>query len=144
MNKPNNKKIRLNFASLNANSIIKNNKKQIQSNYIRYLRSRNFSILCLQESHADSDTKITSLNMQFQSVQAHWTKHLGIMSFSADFQVNLIETQHLYNSNRYQLCQVSHPHNFYDKFYILNLYAPASSTRERREFFHQLSVCWIN
>ncbi|KAI9325950.1 hypothetical protein BD770DRAFT_297381, partial [Pilaira anomala] len=96
--------------------------------------------LCLQETHANSQTKIDTLNVQFQpSREAFWTEHLGIMSFSLDYQITLIDTQHLYASTRYQICKVQHPHNFYAPFFILNLYAPVSPAPARREFFQQLT-----
>ena len=134
------KMIELNLASLNANSLIKTNNSQTQKKYIRHLRSQKFTILCLQESHADDDKKIKSLNILFQPKQSYWTTHLGFLSFNTDFQLTLLDTQAIYASDRYQLCQVKHPQNFYEPFHILNLYAPAGSGSARKEFFSSLAL----
>lgn len=67
MNMSNTKNIKLNIASLNANSIIKTNNKKLQSNYnqITFAIYAVVHFLCLQKSHADSDNKINHLDMQF-------------------------------------------------------------------------------
>lgn len=132
------KELTLNFASLNANSIIKTNNKTTQSNYIRYLRSLNFQLLCLQETHANNSEKIDTLNLQFQCNQSIWTEHVGILSFSQEHQITLLDTQSIYESSRYQLCVITHTQQFYEPFYVLNIYAPASSAKQRRELFQKL------
>ena len=96
MNNNTTKPIELQLASLNANSLIKTNNSHTQTNYIRHLRGKKFTILCLQESHADNEQKIRSLNILFQSKQSHWTPHLGILSFNPDFQLTLLDTQSIY------------------------------------------------
>lgn len=130
--------IQCQFASLNANSIIKTNNPQTQKSYIRYLRSLNFDILCLQESHTSTDEKINSAKMHFQYETAFWTPHVGIISFSPKYQLHLVDTSDTFNSSRYQLCRVTHPHKAFVDFFILNVYAPAQPARERRLFFDRL------
>lgn len=138
------KDINCHFASLNANSLIKSSNKQTQANYIRYLRLQNLDIICLQETHAGSTESIQSLNIHFQPNQAYWTKHVGIISFSQSYQISMVDTSEYYTSDRFQLCKVEHPLNYFNPFYILNLYAPASSAAERREFFEQLQSLLYN
>ncbi|KAI9262904.1 hypothetical protein EDC94DRAFT_518564, partial [Helicostylum pulchrum] len=41
-------------------------------------------------------------------------------------------------SDRFLLYQIFHPHGFYERYYVLNLYAPADSNIRRREFFDSL------
>ena len=128
MNNNTTKPIELQLASLNANSLIKTNNSHTQTNCIGHLRGEKFTILCLQESHADNEQKIRSLNILFQSKQSHWTPHPLTQTFNS-----------LYSSDRYQLCQVKHPQNFYEPFHILNLYAPASSASARKNLSSRLA-----
>ena len=127
------------YASLNANSLIKSNSPQTQKDYIRYLRLQKYDIICFQESHASTPELIHSLNIHFQPKVSHWTQHVGIISFSNNFQISIIDTSSTFISPRFQLCKVDHPQLFYESFFILNIYAPAHSHRERREFFDQLT-----
>ncbi|CAO0792481.1 unnamed protein product [Mucor circinelloides] len=111
---------------------------QTQSSYLRYLRLQQFNIILLQETHVSANT-ITSIELQLQAQQYLWTYYCGIASFSPEYILTKIATNHLYDSERYILCKVHHPHNFYEPFYILNLYAPASSNNKpTREFFHSI------
>ncbi|SAL97551.1 hypothetical protein [Absidia glauca] len=128
------KPIICNYASLNCNSLVKTNNPNRQTDYLSFLRQQRFSILSMQETHATADN-IPSLEKQLHACQYIWTPHCGIASFSSDFQLTPIHPT-TFTSDRYILCKVTHPHHFYEPFYILNLYAPASSTILRREFFH--------
>ncbi|KAG1446861.1 hypothetical protein G6F56_009441 [Rhizopus delemar] len=65
---------------------------------------------------------------------------MGILSFNPNFHFTTIDTSATFTSTRFQLCKVEHPHQFYDPFYILNIYAPAHSNKERREFFDKLTI----
>jgi exonuclease III len=137
------KKILCHYASLNANSLKVINNRPTQPEYIRYLRLQKYDILCLQETRAKTPELIHSLNMHFQPQTSHWTKHVGIFSFSPSFQITLINTNHLITNDefrdRIQLCQVEHPQKLYTPFFILNIYTPATTHRTRREFFDILS-----
>lgn len=110
------KKINLNYASLNCNSLIKTQSTAVQSAYIRYLRLQKFDIMSLQETHASPSSR-TSLDMQFQAQQSFWTYHCGIVSFSSEFALTLIDGSPLYASDHYLLCKVEHPHQFYEPFF---------------------------
>ena len=127
------------MSSGHYSSLIKTASRQTQSDYIRYLRMLKHDIICFQETHAKTPELIDSLNIHFQPQASIWNKHLGIASFSSSFQLSLIDTSSFYVSDRFQLCKVEHPQQFYTPFYILNIYATANSNPERREFFDQLT-----
>lgn len=131
------KKIILNYASLNCNSLIKSHSSAVQSSYIRYLRQQRYDIMALQETHAIPSSQ-ESLDSMFQAQQTIWTPHCGIVSFSADYILTAVDTSAYFTSERFILCKVEHPHQFYEPFYILNVYAPASSNNERRVFFENV------
>ena len=128
------KHISFNYGSLNSNSLVKTSSATTQSFYIRYLREQQFDILSLQETHATPST-IPSMDTQFQAQQTFWTYYCGIVSFSTNYILTQIHTDHIFTSDRFLLCKVHHPHNFYETFYILNVYAPADSNGARRSFF---------
>lgn len=132
------KKILLHYASLNSNSLAKTGSSTIQSSYLRYLRLQQIDILSLQETHTITTT-IPSIDMYLQASQTFWTPHCGIISFSSDYTLSLIPTDHLYQSDRFILCQAHHHQQQDQPFYILNIYAPASSNTERRQFFEHLT-----
>ncbi|OBZ84623.1 hypothetical protein A0J61_07317 [Choanephora cucurbitarum] len=126
------------YASININGLLKTT--QLTSSSLRFLRLRNFSILSLQEAHASTLVIIDSLKMCLQPCLFFQTEHVGIISFSLDYQISIIDTFTYFNSPRFQLFKISHPHNFYTPFYILNAYAPANSRPVRREFYHNLTL----
>ncbi|KAI9356679.1 hypothetical protein BD770DRAFT_457915, partial [Pilaira anomala] len=130
-------KLNLKYGSLNCNSLVKTASSSTQSSYIRYLRHQQLDVLSLQETHTSADT-IPSINMQLQSHQSFWTPHCGIISFSPNHVLTLLDTDTLYASDRFLLCKDSHPHNFYEPIFILNIYAPANSNTERRSFFDSI------
>lgn len=132
------KNLTFNYGSLNCNSLVKSQSSTVQSSYIRFLGLQQLDIISLQETHASSSPIITTLDMQFKSKQSFWTPHCGIISFSPEYVLSHISTDEIFSSDRFLLCRVEHPHQFYTPFYILNLYAPASSNAERRSFFESL------
>jgi exonuclease III len=127
------------YASLNANSLIKTDSKQTQSEYIRYLRLRKYDIICFQETRASTQGLMDSLNIRFQPNASYWSKHVRILSFSPSFQLTRIDTSNLFEDDRFQLCKIEHPQGFYEPFFILNIYARANSDQNRREFFDKLT-----
>jgi exonuclease III len=131
------------YASLNTNNLIKTNNTQTQKDYIRYLRLQKFDIICFQEAHVSSPEPIHSLNIHFQPKGSYWTQHIGIISFSNNFHVSLNNTSNIFVSSQFQLCKVDHPQKLYDFFYILNIYAPYHSSKERREFLTKSPTCYI-
>jgi exonuclease III len=105
------KKISFNYGSLNGNSLVKTASSITQSFYIRYLREQKFDILSLQETHATPST-IPSMDTQFQAQQTFWTYYCGIVSFSNNYILTQINTAHIFQSDRFLLCKVHHPHQF--------------------------------
>ena len=125
------KELLFNISSLNCNSLVKTHDTQKQSNFIRYLRSLNFNIMAFQETHTTTDHE-NFINVQFQASQSLWTRHCGLLSFSSKYQLS----DNLIPSNpRIILSKISHPQNFYAPFHVLVVYAPASTGKDRREFF---------
>lgn len=130
------KTIQFKYASLYSNSLVKAHHPQTQSSYIHHLWLQQFNIISLQETHA-TDTTIHSIELQLQAQQYLWTYHCGSVSFSSDYILTKIATSHLYESDKYILWKVHHPHNFCEPFYILNIYAPATSNYSIRQVFFE-------
>lgn len=65
---------------------------------------------------------------------------MGIVSFSINFKITIVDTIHLFIDDRFQLYSVEHPQQFYSKFYILNIYAPANAAKDRKIFFNQITT----
>ncbi|KAI9365685.1 hypothetical protein BD770DRAFT_312795, partial [Pilaira anomala] len=127
------------IAPVNDADIKNGQVKQTQSDYIRYLRLLQHDIICFQETYAKTPELIDSLNIHFQPQDAIWNKHLGIVSFSSSFQLSLMDTSSYYESDRFQLCKVEHPQQFYTPFYILNIYATANGNPDRQKFFDHIT-----
>ncbi|KAI8330151.1 hypothetical protein EDC96DRAFT_414657, partial [Choanephora cucurbitarum] len=90
--------------------------------------------LAFQETLA-SPSIIPVLNTQFQAHQSLWTSNCGIVSFSSSYQFS---PDLLPDDDRVILTKVTNPHNLFPPFFILVVYAPASSGRERKTFFNHL------
>ncbi|KAG0809084.1 hypothetical protein G6F20_009055 [Rhizopus arrhizus] len=105
-----------------------------QSKFIRYLRSLNFDIMTFQETHV-SDNILSLVNAQFQAQHSLWSRHCGIVSFSPSF---VFSTNLTPENDRTLLTKVTHPHNAFVPFYVLVVYAPATSDQHRSQFFNQL------
>ncbi|KAG1532531.1 hypothetical protein G6F51_013062 [Rhizopus arrhizus] len=87
--------------------------------------------MAFQETHTNTD-HVNFINVQFQASQSLWTRHCGLLSFSSNYQLS----DNLIPSNpRIILSKISHPQNFYTPFHVLVVYAPASTGKDRREFF---------
>lgn len=82
------------YASLNSNSLVKAGHPQTQSSYLRYLRLQQFHIISLQETHA-KPPNITPIELQLQAQQYLWTYYCGIASFSSDYILTKIATNHI-------------------------------------------------
>ena len=121
----------LHIASLNCHSLVKSNNPKKQSQFIRYLRSLKFDIMTFQETHV-SDNTLSIIDTQFQARYSLWTRHCGIVSFSPSFifSDNLVP-----ENDRIILTKVNHPYNAFEPFWLLVLYAPATSGQQRQQFF---------
>ncbi|KAI9497184.1 hypothetical protein BDB00DRAFT_751618, partial [Zychaea mexicana] len=64
-----------------------------------------------------------------------WTNHCGIVSLSADLKLSQISAL---DNPRHLLVQVEHKQQHFQPFYILTIYAPATSPTQRRQFFGAL------
>ncbi|EIE78298.1 hypothetical protein RO3G_03002 [Rhizopus delemar RA 99-880] len=121
-------------AHLDSSSSVKSNNTNKQSKFIRYLRSLNFDIMTFQETHV-SDNILSLINTQFQAQHSLWSRHCGIVSFSPSF---VFSTNLTPENDRTILTKVTHPHNAFAPFYVLVIYAPATSGQHRSQFFDQL------
>ncbi|KAG1522711.1 hypothetical protein G6F52_005627 [Rhizopus delemar] len=108
------------------------NPKQ-QSRFIRYLRSLQQDIMTFQETHI-SDTTRSFINTQFQA-RYSMTYHCGIVSFNPSF---ILSDNMMPEHDRMILTKVTHSSHAFAPFFILVLYAPASSGRQRQQFFDQV------
>lgn len=78
------------------------------------------------------------LSIPYFKLNRLWTDYCGMASFSTDFVISQIDTTDVFSTDRFLFCKVEHPHQFYDPFYVLNLYAPAGSNPDRRDFFDNI------
>lgn len=125
------KTLLLNLASLNCNSLVKSNSLTKQSSYLRYLHLMKYDLFAFQETHVTNMNQ-ELINMQLQPLHSLWTYHCGLVSYSTNFMLSHNLLSHL---DRAILSKITHPNNLYTPFYVLVLYAPASSNSERRQFF---------
>ncbi|KAK4520347.1 uncharacterized protein ATC70_008481 [Mucor velutinosus] len=130
----------LNIASLNCRNLVKASTPEISSDFIRYLRSLHFGILCVQELHA-VETVQDQLHMQFQAHATLWTQHCGIISFNP-----LIHLQSLdFNlDQRIIACKVVHANALFPPFTLVNIYAPAQYLPRVRFFRDFLALPLFN
>ncbi|OBZ81885.1 hypothetical protein A0J61_10068 [Choanephora cucurbitarum] len=75
--------------------------------------------------------------MKFQSHQAIWSYHCGIVNLNPSLDLSLLHTS---NDGRFILAKLTLPsHEEFPTLYVLNLYAPAqNSSQERTNFFNSL------
>ncbi|RCH83530.1 hypothetical protein CU098_008273, partial [Rhizopus stolonifer] len=105
--------------------------------FIRYLRSLEIDMLCLQETHAIDTTTQNEFNMLFNTKSSLWTTHCGIVSLHPHLQITAHSTP-VHEEGRYicasvlSLVDPSTP-----LLSIINIYGPARSV-QRRVFYRQL------
>ncbi|KAG0807321.1 hypothetical protein G6F20_010457 [Rhizopus arrhizus] len=90
--------------------------------------------MTFQETHV-SDNTLSIINTQFQARYSLWTRHCGIVSFSPSF---IFSDNLAPEHDRVILTKVKHPYNAFAPFWLLVLYAPATSGRQRQQFFDQV------
>ncbi|KAG2190521.1 hypothetical protein INT47_004146, partial [Mucor saturninus] len=128
--------INIRLASLNCNSLVKTNKPVVRSDLIRFLRENSFNIISLQETHTHNDTLSTSIEQQFYTKSALWTEHCGIVSLHPDILLTQVDTPIL--DNRIILAKVTHSQQYFEPFFILNIYAPADNNGSKTQFYESL------
>ncbi|KAG1506717.1 hypothetical protein G6F52_011815 [Rhizopus delemar] len=104
---------------------------------IRYIRSRSPSFVALQEidNCGASLPHQNILHQQFCCQQSLWTKYCGLLCFDPQFTISRIP---LPEDSRCILAQVDHIDGHMEPFHILVVYAPASSSKARAEFFESI------
>lgn len=132
----------LNLSSLNCNSLRKITNTSARDSLIRYLRQHPSSphIITLQETNAIDHDTTTTFNMLFRSQQSLWSHHCGIVSLDSDlsFQRISIDLNNSDFNKRFIFTKVSSHNQTFASFFLLTLYAPASSTTQRRLFYTAL------
>lgn len=122
------------IGSLNCRSIVKSNSPDTRASFIRYLRTLNCDILCLQETHASTESLQKLLNNQFQIYDSIWTSHCGIIIFNPN--LCMLPT-FITIDQRAISCTISHTQSLFAPTTLINIYAPASY-QPRRLFFDSL------
>lgn len=112
----------LNIGSLNCRGLTKTADPSIRSNFIRYLRSRSFDLLALQETHAATPTLQDTFHAQFQASSSLWSQHCGLISFSPDL---IFSNSIISPCGRIITVTVSHSSQQFDPITIHVVYAPA-------------------
>ncbi|KAI8373809.1 Endonuclease/exonuclease/phosphatase, partial [Blakeslea trispora] len=127
----------INIATLNCRGLPKANDFQRLRLFIRFLRSLNIDILCLQETHATTPALRAQFDMLFNTTSSIWTPHCGIVSL----QQSLIVTEHssiTEPEGRFIYAQLfSHIDPTTPILSILNIYAPANHSR--KAFYQRVS-----
>ncbi|KAG1601931.1 hypothetical protein G6F46_013915 [Rhizopus delemar] len=120
--------------SLNGNSLFKISNPSSRKHLIRYIRSKYPTFVALQEiDNSGSDVHhLQLLHQQLCSHQPFWTRYCGILYF--DFQYTLTRIPHPEEA-RCILAKIIYTNDQMAPFYILVVYAPTSSPRDRLEFF---------
>lgn len=132
----------LNLASLNCNSLRKSSKTSARDSLIRYLwqHPSKINLITLQETNAIDNSTIDTFNILFCSQQTLWNSHCGIVALDSDLVLQQIPIE-LYNKDyntRIIFAKVSSLQQMFTPFYLLNIYAPASSTYLRQSFYTAL------
>lgn len=123
------------FLSLNCNGLAKLRRPSARASLIRFLRQQSAHIITLQETHASTPTLRDTFHKQFCAHQSFWTQHCGIVLLSSALHMHEISLDF---TTRAQLVHIQHTDNAFHDFYVLNVYAPAHSKRERYQFFNSL------
>ncbi|CAO3694765.1 unnamed protein product [Rhizopus stolonifer] len=75
----------LNISTVNCRGLRKTSNLSVRNSFIRYLRSRSFDLLALQETHAHT-TEIQNLfHTQFQATSSLWSAHCGLVCLSSNY-----------------------------------------------------------
>ncbi|KAI9315584.1 hypothetical protein BX666DRAFT_1837758, partial [Dichotomocladium elegans] len=91
--------------------------------------------IALQETHASSLDIINNFNTRFQTQSALWTPSCGLVALSSSYTLTRIPIP---EADRALLTRVDHTAGRCDAFFVLVLYAPASSPSARHRFFSDL------
>ncbi|CAO3686594.1 unnamed protein product [Rhizopus stolonifer] len=121
--------------SLNCRSLSTPNNPYTRQHFTRFIRSTQIDILTFQETHASSLEIQRTLDMLLQTKSSCWSSHCGIVSLNKSINIQPICSS---IDHRFILTSVDHINHAFDPFYILTLYAPASSP-ERRRFYSSLA-----
>ncbi|KAG1035825.1 hypothetical protein G6F43_013167 [Rhizopus delemar] len=123
--------------SLNGNSLFKVSNPTSRKHLIRYIRSKSPTFVALQEidNSGSNIHHLQLLHQQFCSHQSFWTRYCGLLCFDPQYTLTRIP---LPEDARCILAKVTHINDQMAPFYILVVYAPASSPRDRLEFFDSL------
>ncbi|KAG1441530.1 hypothetical protein G6F57_018677 [Rhizopus arrhizus] len=120
--------------SLNGNSLFKASNPPSRKHLIWYIRSKSPTFVALQEidNSGSNIHHLQLLHQQFCSHQSFWTRYCGLLCFDPQYTLTgipLPEDAHCI------LAKITHINDQMAPFYILVVYAPTSSPRDRLEFF---------
>jgi endonuclease/exonuclease/phosphatase family metal-dependent hydrolase len=104
--------------------------------FIRYLRTKNFDILALQETHAKTPELESLFHTQFQASDSIWSPHCGIVSFSPDLSFS---NTHYSDCGRVITTTVSHSSELFESITVTVVYAPANP-QERFTFLKDIML----
>lgn len=124
----------MNIGTLNCRGLTKSTDPSIRSNFIRYMRTRSFDLLALQETHAASPILQDLFHSQFQASSSLWSQHCGLIIFSPDLNFS---NSFISLCGRIITATVSHISQIFDPVTISVIYAPAQRA-DRYSFFSDL------
>ncbi|KAI9274182.1 hypothetical protein BY458DRAFT_419295, partial [Sporodiniella umbellata] len=111
-----NKHSLLQVGSLNCRSLTKPQQPQVNSTFVRYLRSFSYDILTLQETHAKDMETQRLLDLKFQSSTSIWSQHCRIISFKPLLQLS---KSFISIDQRLIACTVSHLNHIFEPFTLI-------------------------
>ncbi|KAI9243160.1 hypothetical protein EDC94DRAFT_671391, partial [Helicostylum pulchrum] len=103
---------------------------------IRFFRENDFDIVCVQESHTKNESIINTIENQFRTKSAIWTHQCGIISPNENITITKIDTP--ISNERILFAKITHSQQYFEPFFVLNLYAPAGSGQVKTIFFQKL------
>ncbi|KAI8635934.1 hypothetical protein BD408DRAFT_118786, partial [Parasitella parasitica] len=130
------------IATLNCRGLKKSENPKKRQQFIRYLRTLDYDILVLQETHATDSITMDLLNNHFQSKSSHWTQHCGIVSLSTKFSIHPISEG--IDGGRYILASIHLTQDYEQSTTtpplatILNIYGRSALHSVRSAFYLEL------
>jgi exonuclease III len=132
-----NKPPSIKIASLNCRGLTKINRQNQQEYFISTLRSLQYDILVLQETHAKTTQLEDTFNKKFHSTSSMWTEHCAIISLNNKFKITNPwkgEDNRIISAD----IKIEQGNNLEQKVAIvINIYAPTKHKR-RKIFFNRI------
>lgn len=122
------------MATLNCRGLKKMLSTTDGKHYARIIRSLQYDILCLQETHVNTPAMKVPLQRMLQAHSTAWTSHCGVVCFNRQFVIQ--HTQSLFH-DRLLIVTLAHSQQLCDDITLYIVYGPATHIA-RQPFYQQL------